>query len=148
MGTGNKYTAIDSIKCLGFEKTLTDCQITSQDDCYPKCASNVAIQCYSKTVIASIFPPFYFFFLSFIGPVGCNEGEVRLADGGFSQRGRVEHCYNGVWGTICDSGWDNTDVYSLCRGLGYDGTGNGINTCTRQFELLGQFVQYCSACLF
>ncbi len=58
----------------------------------------------------------------FTGPIGCVENTVRLADGGFSQRGRVEHCYQGVWGTVCDSGWDDTDVYSLCRGLGYDGT--------------------------
>lgn len=44
-----------------------------------------------------------------------------MADGGFSQRGRVEQCINGVWGTFCDSGWDNTDVVTLCRSMGYPG---------------------------
>ena len=57
-------------------------------------------------------------------PIGCNEGETRLADGGFSQRGRVEQCVNGVWGTVCDNKWDHTDAVTLCKTLGYPGTGN------------------------
>ncbi len=49
LGTGSRYSAINSINCLGTEKSLSDCTITSQDDCYPKCTANIAIQCYSKT---------------------------------------------------------------------------------------------------
>ncbi|XP_023931956.1 fibropellin-1 [Lingula anatina] len=59
----------------------------------------------------------------------------KIANGKYS--GRVEVYHNGVWGTVCDDGWDNTDARVFCRSLGlpysralgiqraYFGQGNG-----------------------
>jgi hypothetical protein len=52
----------------------------------------------------------------------CNNGEIRLFDGeNFNQRkGRVEMCYNGVWGTVCADGWDEIATNIVCTQLGYE----------------------------
>ena len=45
-------------------------------------------------------------------------GEVRLADNISGNEGRVEICYNGEWGTICDHQWGRSDAMVVCRQLG------------------------------
>ena len=48
---------------------------------------------------------------------------MRLADGVLEQEGRVEVCVNGVWGSICGTGWGATDGYVLCKQAGFDDAG-------------------------
>lgn len=43
---------------------------------------------------------------------------LRLAGGNFSNEGRVEVFYHGIWGTICTNGWDLNDAKVVCRSLG------------------------------
>ena len=35
--------------------------------------------------------------------------------------GRVEICYDGVWGSVCDSGWDYWDAAIVCLQMGFQG---------------------------
>ena len=61
--------------------------------------------------------------LIFTESTSCVDGEVRLVNGSISQEGRVEVCVNGIWGTICGTGWNKIDAFVVCKQLGYTNSG-------------------------
>lgn len=54
---------------------------------------------------------------------------MRLVNGtgGATNIGRVEFCRNGVWGTVSDYEFDMNDAKVVCRKLGFNPNGNGMN---------------------
>uniref|UniRef100_A0A1X7TQF9 SRCR domain-containing protein n=2 Tax=Amphimedon queenslandica TaxID=400682 RepID=A0A1X7TQF9_AMPQE len=54
----------------------------------------------------------------------CTTGNVRLVGGPNEYEGRVEICYNQMWGTICDHSWGTTEANVVCKQLGYQMTGS------------------------
>ena len=53
------------------------------------------------------------------------DASIRLVGGSNDLEGRVEIMYQGIWGTICDDGWDDIDASVACRELGFS-HGNAI----------------------
>lgn len=52
-------------------------------------------------------------------PDGCTNGEVHLLNGNTPNEGRVEVCYDGIWGTVNSFQWTDQDAKVVCSQLGY-----------------------------
>ncbi len=53
----------------------------------------------------------------------CSTGDIRLAGSDTSLAGRVEVCYDGVWGTVCGDHWGKGEATVTCKTLGFSSTG-------------------------
>ena len=54
-------------------------------------------------------------------------------NGTTAYEGRVEICYDGVWGSVCDQNWDYWDAAIVCLQMGFQGTSQ-YNTFNDQIK--------------
>ena len=95
-GSGTGPIALDSVTCFGNEENLLDC-LFDPDSTEDTHAEDVGVNC---TVV-------------------CYDNEIRVVDGNTPTEGRVEICFNEVWGTITDDFWSFLDAAVACRQLGF-----------------------------
>ena len=154
-GTGRIW--LENVQCTGSERALTNCTASFNitDSCTH--SQDAAVQC--TTGMCASLPACIFLFvcvlvycpllnqpLSIIYSlfIGCTEGDLRLVQSSDYSRldGRVEICRNSTWGTVCHSGWGNTDARVACRQLGFNLHGTTfsfvLHHCMLQLLLLLQ----------
>ena len=62
-------------------------------------------------------------------------GELRLVNGNQTGglEGRVEICFGGRWGTVCDDPWNYYNAEVVCRQLGF-GTAGKFVMISRKYD--------------
>ena len=97
-GQGDDHIALTNLYCSGSETQLLSCIFNTGSAVTCNHANDAGVICQDL----------------------CTNGAIRVADGDTPNMGRVEVCYNGEWGTICDKGWNTPDVEVACYQLGFE----------------------------
>ena len=124
-GAGSGPIFFDNIRCIGNETSIFNCPLQDYHDC-------------SHFEDAS----------AICASAECSDGKVRLVGGSSIYEGRVEVCYKGYWGTVCDDSWSVEDAQVTCRQLGYGIDGEHSYTYTQVLFILAKTYNYncCRSC--
>ncbi|XP_028407286.1 deleted in malignant brain tumors 1 protein-like [Dendronephthya gigantea] len=96
--SGSGQIWLEDVRCTGKEKVISRCSHPGWGINYCTHSEDAGVECIKTASTVS---------LRLQGPSSENG------------TGRVEVFYNGLWGTICDDGWDFRDAKVVCRQLGY-----------------------------
>lgn len=97
-GSGEGDIVLDDVGCAGTEERLIDCDYNDNHNCFH--SEDAGVICPS--------PDFT-----------CTDGEIRLSGGETENEGRVEICFDNVFGTVCDDQWDQEAATVVCRQLDF-----------------------------
>ena len=92
-GQGEGPVFAKDTQCTGSEYSLNDC--AGNDGCCSH-SRDVGLTC----------------------EYACQEGEIRLVGGDTPNEGRVEVCFMGRFGTVCDDLWGVNDARVACKMAG------------------------------
>jgi len=98
-GHGSGKIWLDDVQCRGTENNIADCRHYGWGIHNCRHIKDVSVECIP----------------------------VRLVEGPSPLEGRLEVHYDGVWGTVCDDGFDEVDASVVCEMLGYGRSGRLIN---------------------
>ncbi|KAG2493103.1 hypothetical protein HYH03_008766 [Edaphochlamys debaryana] len=127
--TDGKFFWVSNVTCGGNEANISQCDramwgnlnsCSSLEAAGVVCGYNASL---SENTTATVNAT-----LQYADEACSTDGQLRLNSTGSS--GRLEVCWNGTWGSVCDELWDDLDALVACRGLGYsNGTAlNGSST--------------------
>ncbi|XP_062509432.1 deleted in malignant brain tumors 1 protein-like isoform X2 [Corticium candelabrum] len=91
---------MDNVACNGHEDTIQECTHVTESDANCAHSEDAGVVCYPSTNVTV-------------------NVTIRLRGGTFENAGRVEVFHGGMWGTVCDDGWDIADARVVCRQLGF-----------------------------
>ena len=120
-GQGTGPIVLDNVACTGNESQLTNCTYLPNHNCGHN--EDAGVICTEPQ---------------------CTNGDIRLIGGTSDQEGRVEICFSGAWGTVCDDSWDALDARVVCKQLGYPYTGKITHISIKRFQISNHYRCHCS----
>ena len=122
-GQGIGPILFNNVACTGLENSFLDCSSNIGTTGTCSHLDDAGVSCRTcklqiRSLTCNVLLPQYI--------AGCSNGELSLVDGLSENEGRLEICYNGQWGTVCDDEWSQSSTNVACRQMGIHDSTHGI----------------------